>query len=151
MRSIWRTALLTALIAFCAGALGVYAGVTWFGPDRPHTSLDDVVHRELNLSADQNRQIEAIETHFASRKTALEQEMRAATRDIAAAVSGDKTYSDRVERAVDRFHNAMGQLQRETILHVFEMRAVLTPAQQSVCDETVRTELLRSADEVPEP
>lgn len=149
MSAIWRTVLLTALIACAAGALSVYASLAFFadGGARGHASLDAVVHRELDLSADQDRQIEEIEARFHARQESLEGEMRAATRDLAAAVSEDKTDSPRVERAVDRFHTAMGELQHETITHIFEMRAVLTPPQQDRFDEIVRAELLRSAEE----
>lgn len=149
MPAIWRTVLVTALIACAAGALSVYASLAFFadGGARGHASLDAVVHRELDLSADQDRQIEEIETRFHARKESLEAEMRAATRNIATAVFEDKTNSPRVQHAVDRFHNAMEELQHETIEHVFEMRAVLTPPQQDRFDEIVHTALLRSAEE----
>lgn len=151
MPTIWRTTLITALIACAAGALGVYASLAFFadGGEREHTSLDEVVHRELGLSADQKRQIEEVEARFHARERSLEGEMRAATREIAAAVSEDKAQSPRVDRAVAHFHNAMGELQHETIVHIFEMRAVLTAHQQSRFDEIVRTELLRSSRDPP--
>jgi hypothetical protein len=38
---------------------------------------------------------------------------------------------------VDHFHAAMGDLQKATITHVFEMRSVLTPAQAEVFDAAV--------------
>lgn len=149
MPKVWRTALLTAAIAFVAGALGVYTSLAFLadGHDPGHTSLDAAVHHELDLSADQERQIEEIEVRFAASKASLEADMRTATREIAATVSEDKAYTDRVRRSVDHFHIAMGELQHATILHVFEMRAALTPAQQSTFDEIVRKELLRSAEE----
>lgn len=148
MRAVWRTALITAGIAFAAGALGVYAGLDWFDAsgERDHGSLDSVVHRELRLTADQDSQITSIEARFAARKAELEEHMTAATRELAAAVAEDKAYTDRVKRAVDQFHDAVGQLQHETILHVFEMRAVFTPQQQEKFDEIVRAELLKTTE-----
>lgn len=148
MRAVWRTAVMTACVAFAAGALGVYAGFAWFNESgvRSHGSLDGVVHRELHLTADQDSQITGIEARFAARKAELDEEMKSATRELAAAVAEGKAYTDGVERAVDRFHGAMGELQHETILHVFEMRAVLTPQQQGKFDEIVRAELLKSID-----
>ena len=38
---------------------------------------------------------------------------------------------------MDHFHVAMGDLQKATIAHVFEMRSVLTPAQAEVFDVAV--------------
>ena len=144
---IWRTALATAIVALLAGAAGVYAGFALFGTSTQpaYNSLDAIVHRELNLSTDQDRQLSKIEATYADRKLVLEAEMRSATREIAAAVMDDKTYSDRVRSGIGAFHTAMGKLQEETILHVFEKRAVLAPAQQTNFDEIVRAELLRSA------
>lgn len=146
---IWRTVFATAIVALLAGAAGVYAGFALFGTSThpAHNSLDAIVHRELNLSTDQDRQISKIEATYVDRKLVLEAEMRSATREIAAAVMDDKTYSDRVRRGIGAFHAAMGKLQEETILHVFEMRGALTPAQQSKFDVIVQAELLRSVGE----
>ncbi len=148
VQNVWRTALITAAVAFVAGVLGVYVGLSIYGGSHAaeHSSLDAIVHRELNLSADQNRRIEALEAAYADRKRALEAEMRAATSDIAASIAEDKDYTDRVHAAIDRFHNAMGELQHESIMHVFKMRAVLTPAQQVDFDRIVHSELLRSIE-----
>ena len=146
---IWRTVFATAIVALLAGAAGVYAGFALFGTSThpAHNSLDAIVHRELNLSTDQDRQISRIEATYADRKLVLEAEIRLATRKIAAAVMDDKTYSDRVRSGIGAFHTAMGKLQEETILHVFEMRGALTPAQQSKFDVIVQAELLRSVGE----
>jgi Spy/CpxP family protein refolding chaperone len=147
MPRVWRTILITAAVAFVSAALGVYVGLT-LGPSAARrASLDDVMHRELALSAEQDAAIEEIEARYARRKSALEAEMRAATRDIAAAVSEDGSYTPRVNSAVDHFHTTMGELQRATIEHVFEMRAVLSPQQRRKFDEIVRTELLRATEE----
>jgi Spy/CpxP family protein refolding chaperone len=99
------------------------------------------------LSAEQDAAIEEIEARYAARRARLEAEMRAATRDIATAVSEEGSYTARVHAAVDRFHTAMGELQRATIEHVFEMRAVLTPEQRRRFDEIVRSELLAATEE----
>lgn len=146
VQNVWRTALITAAVAFAAGALGVYAGLSISGSNHgaEHSSLDAIVHRELDLSAEQNQRIEELEAAYADRKRHLEAEMRAATKDIAASIAEDKDYTDRVRAAIDRFHNAMGELQHETIMHVFKMRAVLTPAQQVDFDKIVHSELVDS-------
>lgn len=152
MAKVWRTILMTAAVAFAAGALGVFIGVALFaeGGDPRHASLDDVVHQELDLSEAQKSRIETMEARFGARKTSIEFEMRAATRAISVVVSEDNSFTPAVERAVGRFHTAMGELQRETLLHVFEMRAVLTPDQQRRFDKIVSSVLLDAAEE-PRP
>jgi nickel and cobalt resistance protein CnrR len=142
---VWRTIIVTAIIAFLAGAAGVFLGFGLFSDRVAHGSLDAAVHRELDLSTEQEERLEAIEARFAERRRALETEMREATREIADALTEDKAYTPRVQQSVDHFHETMGQLQHETILHVFEMRDVLTSEQQAEFDEIVRRELLRSS------
>lgn len=147
MLKAWKVLALAALVGLGAGLGGVVVGTALIRPGHHSDTLDAAVHRELNLTPDQDRRLEAIEARYATRKAALDAELRAAARDIAAAVSEDHAQSDRLIQAIDRFHNAMGQTQREAIAHVFEMRAVLNPDQQAQFDVIVREELLRGVDE----
>jgi len=134
----WRGLAVTALVAFVAGVGGVWvgmAGMHAFHHGRP--GLHDVVHQRLDLTEDQTTRIEAIEGEFATRRRALEIEMQAANTELAAAIREEHGYGPRVTAAVERFHHAMGELQSETIRHVFAMREVLTPEQQAIFDTTV--------------
>lgn len=132
----WRGLLLTALVALLAGFGGVWLGLRAFGShDAP--GLHDVVHERLALTAEQRQRIEALETDFATRRQALELEMRAANADLATAIRTEHGYGPDVTAAVERFHGAMGRLQSETIRHVFAMREVLNPEQQRIFDDTV--------------
>lgn len=132
----WRGLLITALVALLAGFGGVWLGLRTFGADET-PGLHEVVHQRLNLSAAQKQQIEALETDFATRRQALELEMRAANADLAAAIREEHGYGPNVTAAVERFHGAMGRLQSETIRHVFAMRELLNPEQQRTFDDTV--------------
>ena len=60
-----------------------------------------------------------------------------AARELAAAIAASDGNTPQVQAAVDHFHVAMGDLQKATIAHVFEMRSVLTPAQAEVFDAAV--------------
>lgn len=99
--------------------------------------LHEVVHERLDLTREQATRIEAIEADFAARRRAHEVEMQAANAELAAAIREEHGYGPRVTAAVERFHHAMGELQSETIQHVFTMREVLTPEQQALFDSTV--------------
>lgn len=154
MTRFWRAIAIVTLVGVAAGVAGVYAGLALFSAAGPaHTSLDAAVHRELDLNPEQNRQLEAIEARYAARKRALEAEMRDAARAIADAVFEDRAQTPRVQQAIDRFHDAMGQMQHDAIAHVFEMREVLNLEQKVEFDEIVRAELLRGVDEpeLPQP
>lgn len=136
----WRNALITMALGLIAGVGGVWLGTTLFGhPQRP--TLHEVIHKELSLTAAQDRRIEALEAAFATRRQALELEMRASNAELATAIQEEQGYGPKVTAAVEHFHDAMGRMQTESIAHVFAMREVLTPAQRTRFDETVVTAL----------
>lgn len=147
MLKTWKTLVLAALVGFGAGLGGVFVGTNLVRPVAHRDTLDAAVHREIDLTPEQDQRLEAIEASYAARRTALDVELRAAAREIAVAVGEDHAQSERLTRAIDRFHHAMGQTQREAIAHVFEMRAVLDRDQQARFDVIVREELLRGVEE----
>lgn len=131
-----RAVLVTVIVAFLAGLAGIGLGRLVFAPERS-PSLHEVLHEELDLSVAQEQEIEALERDFAPRRRALEAEMRAANAELAAAMREEHEYGPRVTAAVERFHTAMGELQSETLSHVFAMRAVLNEEQRTEFDAIV--------------
>jgi len=134
---ISRNLLITLIL--CLGAIGVgaWAGAKIFGREPQPPSLHEFVHDELNLTDAQEARLEGLEQDFAVRRKAREAELRAANAALAAAIQARHTYSPEVQAAVERFHHAMGELQKETILHVLDMRKVLTPAQAARYDQRI--------------
>ena len=130
--------LLTAIAAGAGGWAGVHYGLRDM---RSNLSLDELLHHELNLTAEQDRRIEAIESNFASTRKALEDEMRAANRDLASAIMAEPNYGARAQGAIGRFHAAEMKLQEETVKHVLEMRTVLTPEQITRFDAAINKAL----------
>lgn len=146
MTASWKSIVITAILAALASGAATWASATWVMRDRQPPSLHSIVHEQLDLSADQNRRLDAIETRFAARRPTLENRVRAANRELAAAMAASDGDTMQVQIAVDHFHAAMGDLQKATITHVFEMRSVLTPAQAEVFDAAVADGLRDSAD-----
>jgi Spy/CpxP family protein refolding chaperone len=72
--------------------------------------------------------------------------MHAANVDLATAIQAHHAYTPQVQAAVDRFHHAMEELQKETILHVLAMRAVLTPGQAAKFDQTIAKSLTEEGE-----
>lgn len=126
--------VLTAIAAAAGGWAGIHYGVS---ASRGRPGLDELLHTELNLTADQNRRIEALESKFATRRANLEAEMRAANRELAAAIGSEHAYGPRAQSAIDRFHRAESALQEETVKHVLAMRTVLNSEQAARFDQTV--------------
>lgn len=136
--SFARGLLITLVLSVLAAFAGAWGGATYI-VSRLHdeTPLHEVVHEKLDLTPGQERRIAGLERDFAARRHVLESEMRAANAELAQAIGHEHAWSPAVQQAIDRFHRAMGELQKETILHVLAMREVLTPDQAAVFDDTV--------------
>ena len=137
MSSNWKSIALTVVLAALASGGGAWLGAGWMMRQHETLGLHDIVHRKLDLSSEQDARLDAIEARFAVRRETLEADVRAATRELAQALAASQGDSPEVRAAVDHFHDAMGALQKATIAHVFEMRAVLTPEQARVFDREI--------------
>lgn len=133
-----RKAVVLALVAFVFAIVGVVIGQKFVVPPSPvENELHDLLHRDLELDSKQDAQIELIEQRFAVRRRALELELRADNARLAEAIEAEHGYGPKVSAAVDRSHAAMGQLQKETLEHMFAMRSVLKPAQAAKFDQAL--------------
>ena len=134
----WRMFLAMLLVTALAGGLAGWAGVE-YGLHRTSAQddLDTVLHRDLNLTADQENQIAKLESTFAKDRSAYQIEMRAANKDLARALTEAHPSEPEIERAIHRFHTAMAALQMRTVKHVLSMRSVLTPEQAKIFDTSV--------------
>jgi nickel and cobalt resistance protein CnrR len=135
--SDWRSTLVTAILAAVVGAACAWGVLTWTGRETSAPSLHQVVHDQMDLTAAQAQRLDEIEARFAVERTRLEAEVRTANRELSDAIAQSRGDTPQVQAAVDHFHSAMGELQKATIAHVFEMRAVLTPEQAEVFDRAV--------------
>jgi hypothetical protein len=126
-----------AVLAFFVALAALWLGQRLRGEAPAETRLHVLMDRELGLDPGQKARIDALERGFAQRRGALEVELRAANADLAAAIARDRAYGPSVEKAVDRSHIAMGELQKATLRHVFAMRAVLHADQTARFDAAV--------------
>lgn len=134
----FRRIALLVLLTFAAALAGVVIGRVFVVPQLPvENELHALLHRDLKLDAGQDARLDAIEQRYAIRRKALEAELRADNAWLAQAIRSEHGYGPQVSAAVDRSHQAMGALQKETLEHIFAMRAVLRPDQTEKFDETV--------------
>ena len=133
-----RRLLLVGLIAFAAAIAGVFVGrMVSDAPKASETELHALLHRQLDLTAEQEAKLDRIEENFAGRRRTLELEMRAANVQLAQAIEAEHGYGPRVTEAIDETHEVMGTLQKETLQHLFAMRGVLNPDQAEMFDKSV--------------
>lgn len=136
--TLMRSMALTLILSVIGAAMGAWGGAQYVQRRMQHpTPLHELVHEKLHLSADQQGRIANIEREHTARRQAMEADMRAANAELAQAFQEQHAYTPQVQAAIDRFHRAMGALQKEMIVHVLAMRAVLTPQQAAQFDETV--------------
>ncbi len=133
-------------LVFVAAIAGVLLGRQVLKP-KPHheTELHAVLHDQLSLDATQERQLHKLEQSFVARRSALEQEMRAENAQLAQAIAAEHLNGPRVAAAVDASHRTMGTLQKETLVHIFAMRALLRPDQAAKFDTAVTKALTEEA------
>lgn len=132
-----RNLLITLACSLVAVGAGAWIGANVFDGGRSAPSLHEFVHDELDLTADQSARLEVMEQEFAVRRSRREAELRATNAELAAAMAAGRGYTPEVQAAVERFHATMGELQKETILHVLDMRNVLTPEQAARYDRRI--------------
>ena len=133
-----RWTIVIAAVAFLAGIAGVFIGRALVPmPQDEGTELHEVLHHQLNLDRGQETRLEALEQRFAIRRRALELELRAANARLAGAIQAEHGNGPQVAAAVDASHAAMGELQKETLAHIFAMRQILRPDQAAKFDQAV--------------
>jgi len=138
MTGQWRTFVAMLLVTVLAAGAAGWAGVRYgLHQSEQSESLDAVLHRDLALTADQDRQLEALEANFSHQRIRLQGEIQSANRDLARAITKNHVYDQNASDAINRLHTAMRTLQEETVQHVLAMRAILTPAQTKVFDKTI--------------
>ena len=132
-------ALRYVVVALVSAAVALAAShfARGFMPMQHGSELHQLMHERLDLSSQQNREIERLEADFAGKRRALDERLRASNADLARAIESEHQIGPKVTGAVDASHMAMGELQKATLAHVFAMRAVLTPEQQVIFDREI--------------
>lgn len=133
-----RWTLLIATIAFVAAIAGVAVGRALLPiTPTPSAELHEVLHRELKLDNAQQNRLAALEEQYALQRKVIEAALRADNARLAVAIETEHGYGPQVAAAIDASHADMGQLQKDTLAHVFAMRQILHPDQARRFDRAV--------------
>jgi len=87
------------------------------------------IHRQLQLTPEQDRLLEPSERRFAEKKKHYSELMRIGNMELANAILEAKGDSPLVKEASEKIHQSQGALQKATLEHVFEMRPILSAEQ----------------------
>jgi hypothetical protein len=141
--AFWRNLLITVVLAGLAAFVGARLGADRLHAEPPRARLllrDTVyqmVHQDLKLNPDQLRQVDAIEARYARQRNTLRAAIGSANGELGEALANEMALGTAAQRALDHLQSNMGELQKQTILYVLEVRAVLTPPQQQILDQKV--------------
>jgi len=131
--------LLFAVVAAAAGTANFVTSQLFSRGAPGLVSAHIQIHQKLGLTPEQERRLEPIEQRFAQQKEELLRSIRQANGQLAKAIRDDKSNSSEITTAVAAIHAAQGELQKITLDHVFEMKAVLQPEQyQKLLDLTAQ-------------
>ncbi|MCK4125511.1 periplasmic heavy metal sensor [Ralstonia pseudosolanacearum] len=133
-----------------AGALlGVaIAGAVVFlsHPSQEHrTDLHEMLHEAVPLDANEREILDMKEQAFAQRRREIEMRLRTANGQLADAIAKNPTWSPEIEAATQEVERAAADLQRATLVHVFEMRAGLKPEHRPAYDRVLVDALRRGS------
>ena len=143
MSAFQRHLLITVVLAGLAGFFGVWLGARRlatqdFPPPPLRMAIDELTQRGLvGLTSEQKAQIAQIEARYALKRTALRTHISGANIELANALAQEMSLGPLAEGSIKDLGTTVGQLQRETVVYILELRAVLTPQQQMVFDEKV--------------
>lgn len=135
-----RSWIAPVLLSLLAGLGGAIAGQRLAAPHAT-PAMHDRLHGTLSLKTAQDQRIHQLEVAFAAKLARKEAAIRAANARLAAAMVREGRYGPGVATAVDDVHIAMGALQKESIDHMFAMRAVLDQQQQAKFDRIIAESL----------
>ena len=144
MNAARRAIALTVVLAFLAGISGAFVGTQLLAPKASRdNALHALLHSKLNLSASQEKNIAEEEKRFAAVRAQLEAGAHSANVELAKAIQTSKRDGPEVQMAIEHVHVTLGNYQKETVSHIFRMRAVLTPEQAEIFDRSVAQALMQ--------
>jgi nickel and cobalt resistance protein CnrR len=140
-----RAIILTVILAFLAGIGGAFVGAKFLAPkEKPDNVLHAMLHNKLNLSVAQDKNIAEEEKQFALIRAQLETSAHSANVELANAIQTSKRDGPEVQMAIEHVHMTLGNYQKQTVSHIFRMRAILTPQQAIVFDRSVAQALMQA-------
>lgn len=134
---VWKFAGLFLAVVLLAGVSCWLMGhfLSSHGEGKSH----DAVHRQLGLTREQEALLAPMEARHAEEVRQGKEAMRRASEELARAILSDREDSPAVRGAVEKIHLAMGDLQKNTLGHIFGMKEILTPEQyQKLLELTVQ-------------
>jgi len=134
-------ALRLPLATFAGAVLGIAGALAlawaWHAFHHEDRSLHELLHAAVPLDAEEQRVLDGEEHQFQLQRAAIEARLRVANGQLADAVATNPSWSPQVEQASREVERAAGDLQRITLVHLFEMRVGLKPEHRPAFDRAL--------------
>ena len=121
--------VLAAIIIISAASSVLTLRMVSRGEAYPAEDYHEWIHKKLSMTAEQEQRSLTSERRYEETKRHLDEVIRLANSELAERILKDKSYSPTVEKSVAEIHSAMGQLQKVTLEHIFELKEVLDAEQ----------------------
>lgn len=109
----------------------------WHATRHPASDLHERLHEAVPLDAREQAALDDKERTFAARRAEIEAQLQQANERLAYAIATDPRWSPEVEGATRQVERAAAELQRATLVHIFEMRAGLEPQHRAAYDKVL--------------
>lgn len=135
---------LAFMILIVASAIGsAYIGQHYFPHIHLHdetvklNSFDQILHQQLSISSQQDVQLAKIEETYQKQLKYFSEKLKLINMELANAVKEEKIFGPRIDKAIEENHTTLGELQKATMKHLFEMQTVLSPEQSEKMNSVI--------------
>ena len=153
MTPFWRNLLITILVAAASGFAGARLGAIRNQTPAAKPSaqvtlrqtVDAMLSRDFNLSAEQKRQVGVIDENFTRQNNRIWATLKMTNAELAGALSDDMTMNAMTQVYIRQIEQNVGLMQTSTINYIIDIRNVLTPQQRELYDERIIRALMQDA------
>jgi Spy/CpxP family protein refolding chaperone len=139
MTVFWRNLAITVLLAFAAAYVGARLGARTPPARQPmlRETVYQMVHHDLKLTAAQAAAIHQIDDRYEHRRNALRADISSADAELAQALASEMALGTSAQSALAHIQGSLGEMQKEAVVYVLDVRGVLNPEQQMRLDRKI--------------
>jgi hypothetical protein len=147
----WPFLILFFAAVFAVSMLGSLAGTRLFGKSRPAPAARPVgghlgqtepwLHKQLNLTEAQKAALQGERERFEAEELRLEREMAEAQDALGHLIRQEKQVTPEMMKYLERINACHGELQRVTLVHLFDTHAQLDELRREVLLDLATTAL----------
>lgn len=142
MKLRYFNAIIFLLLFLATAFAGLYLGQSYLhfediGHGTHSERLHKALHANLNITQIQAKNLKAIEDRFYTQSKVLEEQIYLANKELSQAIKQSQTFSLQVQEATSKIHQMMGELQKATLKHFFQMRPFLTDKQNQKLEKMI--------------